>query len=164
MKRFPEIEEDAEELDRVLKKQTRVLLRNRIHALWLIKTGQVTTRKQIAELLRAHLQTVCGWLLTYEESGLNGLLDLHAPGPTKGQQRSIPQPAFEALKARLEGQGFDSYVQIQNWLRDEWAVDVRYKTVWKLVRKDLGAKLKRARPTHAKKKSKNQSDGSSDSG
>lgn len=158
-KPFPTISESAEALDALLKSQTRSLLRNRVHALWLVKTGRVKTRRELADYLRVHSHTTGAWLTQYEASGLDGLLEVATPGPAMGQQRSISPPAFAALQERLQGEGFDSYIQIQRWLKEEWGEDVEYKTIWKIVRKGLKAKLKRARPTHAKKNLSSSLDG-----
>lgn len=152
MKRLPVINEEVDKLDKVLKEQTRTLARNRIHALLLIKLGHATTRTQVAQLLRVTRESVSSWLKIYQKCGIEGLLDIKPPGPAKGQQRSIPEPAFTALKERLATDGFDSYVGIQHWLRDQWDLEVDYKTVWKIIRLGLKAKLKSARPRHAKKK------------
>jgi transposase len=158
-KPFPEISESAETLDALLKSQTRSLLRNRVHALWLVKTGRVKTRTELADYLRVHAHTVGAWLTQYEAHGLDTLLEIATPGPALGQQRSISPRAFAALQERLQGEGFDSYIQIVRWLKEEWGEDVEYKTVWKIVRKGLQAKLKRARPVHAKKNPNTSLDG-----
>jgi hypothetical protein len=47
--------------------------------------------------------------------------------------------------------GFASYVALQQWLREEYGLEVSYKTLHGIVRYQLKAKLKRPRPRHAKK-------------
>ncbi|MEH2081259.1 MAG: winged helix-turn-helix domain-containing protein [Nostoc sp.] len=39
-------------------------------------------------------------------------------------------------------QGFSSYGEILEWLKQEWNVEVKYKTVYRIVRYQLQAKLK----------------------
>ncbi len=54
---------------------------------------------------------------------------------------------LERLEKRLANpQGFHSHGQIQGWLLSELGVSMAYKTVYKLVRYQLGAKLKVPRP------------------
>jgi transposase len=43
-------------------------------------------------------------------------------------------------------QGFSSYGEILEWLKQEFHVEVKYKTVYRVVRYQLQAKLKIPRP------------------
>ncbi len=57
------------------------------------------------------------------------------------------------LKERLnQPQGFKSYGEIQNWLNQRFGVDLAYKSVHKIVRYKLKAKLKIPRPQSPKAK------------
>jgi len=59
---------------------------------------------------------------------------------------------FAQLQARLTtSTGFASYLAVQRWLYDEFGLTVPYKTVHGIVHYQLKAKLKRPRPSHAKK-------------
>ncbi len=59
--------------------------------------------------------------------------------------------ALERLKQRLqEGEGFNSYGQIKQWIEKELGLVIAYKTVYQLVRYELGAKLKVPRPRSLK--------------
>jgi len=78
--------------------------------------------------------------LTYKEAG--------APAG----QKSLPAAMFAQLQGRLAiTSGFASYVAIQQWLREEFSLEVAYKTLHGIVHYQLKAKLKRPRPSHAKK-------------
>jgi len=57
-----------------------------------------------------------------------------------------------SLKRRLDDPkgGFGSYTQVQQWLSETLDVEAEYATVHHLVRYRLNAKLKAARPVHAK--------------
>jgi hypothetical protein len=57
---------------------------------------------------------------------------------------------MDALQAQLAAEGFDGYVEAHRWLADQHGVDLPYATVHRLLRYRLRAKLKRARPSHAK--------------
>jgi hypothetical protein len=64
----------------------------------------------------------------------------------------LPPTIFAQLQARLaSATGFASYVEIQHWLREEFALEVPYQTLHGIVRYQLKAKLKRPRPKHGKK-------------
>lgn len=127
------------------------VLRDRLHFLILVATGTVATITEAADRLLRHRNTVGRWAADYRDGGLEALLDVKPAGKPPGQ-RTIPAPAFEALKARLAGPtGFASYVEVERWLREAHGVEACYSTVHQIVRYELGAKLKAPRPSHPKK-------------
>lgn len=148
---LPAITEDLDTLQARLRRERDPHLRPRLHMLVLFKSGQVTTRRQAAVHLAVHRNTVALWLRTYRDGGLTTLLTYKEPGAPSGQ-KSLPAAVFEQLKARLAtASGFASYMAIQQWLREAWGLEVPYKTLHGMVRYQLKAKLKRPRPSHAKK-------------
>lgn len=149
--RFPVITESVEELEQLLKAERDAQVRRRIHLLVLIRSGQVKTRTQAAKHLAVHRNSIRTWLSLYKHGGLESLLRIQQGAP-KREQRTLPEPVFQALQARLDKGGFpDGYAQVQRWLEDEFALAVPYKTVHGIVYYRLKAKLKRTRPSHVKK-------------
>jgi transposase len=149
--RFPDITESVEDLDRLLKAERNAQVRRRIHLLLLIRSGQVETRKQAAGHLAVHRNSVYTWLEIYKSGGLEALLRIQQGAP-KAEQKTLSEPVFQALQVRLGEGGFpDGYLQVQRWLKDEFELEVPYKTVHGIVYYRLKAKLKRARPSHVKK-------------
>lgn len=60
-----------------------------------------------------------------------------------GKESIISNETIASLQERLkQPQGFKSYGEAQQWLQTEYGVGVVYKTVHKLVRYKLRAKLK----------------------
>ena len=116
----------------------------------LIASAQVQERQQAAAHLGLHRNTVGRWLRAYQDGGLEKLLEIHRPGAKAGQKTLSPA-VLAALQERLDHEGFAGYLEVQQWLAQEYALQVPYPTVHKLVRYRLGAKLKRARPRHGKK-------------
>jgi len=99
-------------------------LRPRLHLLGLLKSGQVTTRRQAATHLAVHRNTITGWLRQYRHGGLQALLTYKEPGAPAGQ-KTLPPAVFAQLQARLAtATGFARYVAIQRWLLEEWALEV----------------------------------------
>jgi transposase len=148
---LPAITEDLDTLQARLRSERDPQLRPRLHLLVLLKSGQVTNRRHAAAHLAVHRNTITSWLQRYRHGGLEGLLTYKEPGAPSGQ-KTLPPAVFAQLKARLAAPtGFASYVDMQQWLREEFALDVPYKTLHGIVRYQLKAKLKRPRPTHAKK-------------
>ena len=152
-KRLPKIKELPEELEERLRAERNAELRPRLHLLVLLSTGAVRSRSQAASHLALHRNTISSYLTLYETQGLEGLLRVH-PGGRPPKQRSIPEPVVEVLKDLLAADGFEGYTDVHRWLVDEQGVEVPYSTMYKIVRYRLGAKLKRARPSHAKKTSR----------
>lgn len=146
---LPPIAESAQELKSQMQQASKPLVRQRLHMLYLLASGQAATRQKVAELLGLHRNTIGRWLTSYEESGLSALLEVNSP---PGRVPAVNPQQEAALRAALaEPEGFASYGEIQDWLRDEYGIQMAYHAVHKLVRYKLGAKLKVVRPTHLKK-------------
>ncbi len=150
-KDFPPIHESVEDLQSRLKHERNARLRCRLHLLLLIRSGQVQSRGEAAEHLKVHRNSVSNWLATYEAGGLEELMKIGTTGP-KPEQKTLSIPVFTALRNRVFGEGFSSYIGAQDWLRREFGLEIPYRTVHGLIRYRLGAKLKRARPRHEKKR------------
>jgi transposase len=148
---FPSIKETAEELKGLLTYEQSSRRRSRLHLLFLIASGEVSNREEAADRLVVHRNSVCAWLKAYKAGGLKQMLHIGTPGP-KPVQKSLPPPVFNALEKQIEGEGFAGYTHAQEWLRTQFGRDLPYSTVHKLIRYRLGAKLKRARPRHQKKR------------
>ena len=106
----PEITESVSELKSLLRKTSVGYQKQRLTALYLFRSGQAITRKQVAERLGVSRKTIGHWIATYETEGLDALLDRdyspgHPPRLSKEQQ--------ELLRAELQKpEGFSSYQQI----------------------------------------------------
>ncbi|MEH2147021.1 helix-turn-helix domain-containing protein [Nostoc sp.] len=129
--------------------------KERLQMLYLLKSGQVSSRRSLAELIGRDQATITRWLRKYKDGGRDGLLKVkHAPGKVS----IISGETLERLKHRLqEPQGFHSYGQIQQWLVAEYGLNIAYKTVYELVRYRMGAKLKVPRPQSLKQHPLSQS-------
>lgn len=143
-----EIRESSEALLALMKQQKKLPMRERVQALYLLKSKEADSIAHVGRILGHNRVTVQRWLSEYKQSGLKGLL---APKAHGGRQATIPPWAQTKLKKRLQQpRGFASYGAIVDWLASECAVQVRYWVVYDLVHKRWGAKLKRPRPNHQK--------------
>jgi transposase len=148
---LPPITEALDILEERLRRERDPKLKPRLHLLVLLKSGQVTSRGQAAAHLAVHRNTITDWLRQYRHGGLEALLTYKTPGAPAGQ-KTLPPAVFAQLQARLATPtGFASYLDIQRWLREEFGLEVPYKTLHGMVRYQLKAKLKRPRPSHGKK-------------
>jgi transposase len=146
---IPPIHETAEDLKALLTTERDAHKYQRLQALSRLQTQQARTRRQVAPLLGVNRDTVGRWLAAYVHGGIPQLLTIaKAPGKTP----LLSEDAQQALRERLaQPQGFASYTAIWQWLRQEFGVPIAYKTVHKLVRYTLRAKLKVPRKSHIKK-------------
>lgn len=148
---LPPISEDVETLEDRLHRERDPKRKPRLHLLVLLKSGQVTSRGDAAAHLALHRNTVATWLRRYRDGGLEALLTYKEAGAPTGQH-TLPPAVFAQLQTRLATPtDFTSYMEIQHWLREEFALDVPYTTLHGIVRYQLKAKLKRPRPGQATK-------------
>lgn len=149
-KAVPVIHESADELKQRLSHERHPIRRQRLHALYLLASGQARFRSEIAAVLGIDRNTVGRWLERYAQGGLNAVLELYTP-PGKAAALQPDQVAL-LQQALAQPQGFASYAEARHWISDTFGVALTYNATHKLVRYKLGAKLKVARPTHIKKR------------
>ena len=143
-----EIVESQEKLEKDLKQVKTASSKERLQMLYLLKSGQVNSRQELASLLGRDQATITRWLRKYKDDGLKSLLEVKSPPGKVGIVRGL---ALERLKQRLqEVGGLNSYGQIQQWIQKELGLVIAYKTVYQLVRYSLRAKLKVPRPRSLK--------------
>jgi transposase len=141
-----EITESTEELKRIMNEQTRAKFRERLQILYWIKTELFESLQQLADHLGRSKSVIVKWLKIYRTQGLVGLLQWNYHG---GRRSALSAAVLAALQQRLNDPttGFHSYGEIQHWLLEEQGLDIPYSTVHRIVRYQLKAKLKVARPT-----------------
>lgn len=139
-----EINESEEYLSKSLRNARTANEKERLLLLWWLKTGQVRQHQELSQRLGRDSATITRWLQKYRIGGLAKLLEVKvAPGATPLIQGEV----LSRLKEKLQcPQGFSNYGQIVEWLEQEFDLQVNYKTVYRLVRYELKAKLKVPRP------------------
>jgi transposase len=146
---IPPIHERPEALKRLLTAERDAQKQQRLQALYLLQTQQARTRLQVARLLGVSRNTVGRWLAAYQTGGIPQMLTI-AKAP--GKAPLLTDAMREALRQRLaDPGGFASYKAIWQWVRQQYGVPIAYKTVHRVVRYILRAKLKVPRKSHIKK-------------
>jgi transposase len=121
----------------------------RLQMLYLLASGQAHTRQDVARLLGVHRNTISHWLAVYATGGLAALLATYVP---PGKPVSLAPEVLASLEQALRRpEGFASYEALRQWVRRTHGVEVKYKTLYTLVRTRFRAKLKVPRPSHTKK-------------
>ena len=135
-----EIKESTTELLEQLKEAQNREVKERIQSLYWVKTNQVETTSDIADLIGKHRTTVSRWLSSYRKGGLEKLL---TKGKSTGRSRKISPEVEEKLKKELQDpEGFTSYKEVQVWLKALEEIEMSYQGVHSVVRYRLKAKLK----------------------
>lgn len=151
-RKLTKVKETAEQLREKLKSEEQPLFWQRLQALYLIASEQVGCRTQIAKILGVNRNSVQAWLKTYEAGGLEVLLQLKK---AKGKPPKMTVEAKAALTEKLaDEKGFSSYGEIRAYLLAEHQVELSYSRVHTIVRYEMKAKPKVARPTNPNKKKK----------
>ncbi len=146
-----DIKEPADELKTRFKKETNSQKKERLHALYLLKSGKVSTLESLSKLLSRDTSTLYRWFQKYKQEGLDGLLKVYKPA---GRPITIPPDALEKLKLRIQQpEGFNSYGEIQSWLKEACGVDVDYHVVYRAVRYKFKGKCKAPRRSRLKRSS-----------
>ena len=153
-----EISESVDTLKKLLIKARTAQEKEKIQAIYWLKNKKFLTVKKIAMMLGRHRVTVQTWLRKYRDGGLNLLLGL-TPKKKQGRPSLITKNVVEKLKKELNNpQGFQSYGEIQSWLKTCFDINIAYRTLHDLVRYKLKPKLKVFRPVHIKQNKKAKED------
>lgn len=143
-----EILESADSLYQQLQSASNIIQRSKLQMLWWLKTQKVNSVSELSALSGYHRNTLSRWLSCYRQQGLSAMLSIKR---SSGRPSVMPEEVRTRLQTELaKEEGFSSYQEIQGWLATECQLELEYKTVHKIVRYDLKAKLKRPRPVSVK--------------
>jgi transposase len=146
---IPMIAESVEDLKHRLQREHDGRKKPRLQMLYLLASGQAQTRQDVAHLLGLSRNTVDQWLARYEAGGLARLLDIYIP---TGKRPSLPPDVLASIDQALhQPAGFGSYEELRQWVERTHGVQVKYKTLYSIVRTRFKAKLTVPRPSHTKK-------------
>ena len=144
------IMESEKELQEMMRKESNVHKRARIHMLYLFSSKQARNRKEVARILGVYRETVGDWLRKYEQGGIEELLEIEARG---GSQSSLPQEVIAGMREQLsQPTGFQSYHELLAWVNKTFSLTTNYDVVYYTATKILNARLAVARKSHIKKK------------
>jgi Homeodomain-like domain len=97
---LPVIREDAATLKQRLQREHDGRTRPRLQMLYLLVSGQAHTRRDVAQLLGVHRNTIGHWLARDVTGGLETLLDLYVPA---GKPLSLSPRMCQPRSSRPSG-------------------------------------------------------------
>src|SRR3712207_8931030 len=97
-KAVPIIHESVAELKQRLARERHPAKHQRLHALYLLASGQARFRSDVARLLGLDRNTVRRWLDQYAHGGLDALLDIYVPA---GKRKPLSADQLAHLRQRL---------------------------------------------------------------
>jgi transposase len=148
-KPIPPILETVDDLKQRLHQERNIHKQQRLQMLYLLASGQAQERQQVAALLGVHRNTIGRWLALYAAGGLEALLDIYV---ASGKPLSLAPDILSSIEQALrQSAGFASYQALRQWVRQNHHLDIKYKTLYTIVRTRFKAKLKVPRPSHTKK-------------
>ncbi|MFO1429122.1 MAG: IS630 family transposase [Candidatus Competibacteraceae bacterium] len=105
--------------------------------------------QDLVDLLGRSTSTIESWLTLYRKKGLLGLVAWNYHG---GQPPAISEPVLTELREKLsQPQGFKNYGEVRQWLKEEYGLEIHYKTVYQMVHYKRKGKLTVAHPTPIKR-------------
>lgn len=121
----------AEELRALYQAERDAKLRQRYHALWLVRQHQYTT-DEIAALLGVCPGTVLRWIAWYREGGLEAL-QAHRVGRAGGVQARLTWDALDLLAAYALDGAFRSMDDVRQFIVTTFGVSYTYWGVRSLL-------------------------------
>jgi Transposase and inactivated derivatives len=124
------IEETTTELKIIIDRARIVTNRQKVQALYLLKSESSQNITHVAELLGVHKITVQRWLKQYNNGRLSSLLKLRR---STGRPRVIPSEVIAEISTKISEESceFKSYKEIAAWVEDNYQVSVKYQTLHK---------------------------------
>lgn len=121
-----------------------------LQMLIIIKQQGSLSKYKLASLLGSGHSSVVNWRRVYLQGGIEALLIENRGGFKKAK---ITAAAEKKLASRLHNpkEGFRSFVEIQQWLLEEFAIDMGYHAINKYVKRKFAAGLKVSRKSHVQK-------------
>ena len=145
-----EVKEGLEELERIKRIQTSLAKEKRVVALIRITNNADKTRQDLSNYLGVNRKTLRVWLMEYQSGGIEKMLEVRAK--RKGS-KIITNEIHKGLESRVKDShnSFKGYWDAQNWVKEEYNVDVKYQRIREYLIQHFGTKVKKPRKSHIKK-------------
>lgn len=124
--------EEATELQRLYRKEKNVHRRDRLHVLWLIRSGKTLT--EAGEVVGIPYSTVRRWVEWYRVGDLDEVLK-RIPGQSGGNECHLSEEQQVELRAAADQGAFRTAREVQKWIANQWGINYRRTGVYSLLRR-----------------------------
>jgi putative transposase len=121
------------------------IIRSRLQALWLLRTGR--SLGEVTAALGIHYRSIQRWIAWYRDGGLPAVRMRRSGGV--GQPAFLTTAAQEDVAHEVATGRFRTGAEIRNWIAQTYQVDYTVGGIYTLVGR-LGCRLKVPRPIHPK--------------
>lgn len=144
------IKESLSTLKSLRRKQTSLQKEKRIYALICLKEDRFSTRQQLADHLGMHIRSLEKWLVQYNAHGIEDLVKIK---PKRKGSKIITAEIHEGLDQRVNDakNPFRGYWDAQQWVKEQYEVEVSYHRIREYLIKHFKTKVKRPRKSHIQK-------------
>lgn len=119
------------------------LIRTRLQALWLLRTGR--SLGETTSALGVHYRSIQRWVGWYRRGGLAAVRSHRLGGV--GQAPFLPRETHEHVAQEVASGRFRTAAEIRDWIAASYQVDYTVGGIYTLVGR-LGCRLKVPRPIH----------------
>ena len=115
---------------------------------------QGISKRELMSCVGASSQSIHNWRTAYKNGGMEALLH-------NGRKGKVGKPSIFTLEEhkKIEQKlndpknGLAGYVELQQWIEQEFKIEVRSNTILKYAMRHFGSRVKVARKSHVKKDS-----------
>lgn len=144
------IKESLSTLKSLKNKQRSLAKQRRVYALICLKENKFDTRDQLANHIGVTLRSIEKWIVQYHEFGIEDLLEVK---PSRRGSKIITPQIHQGLKSKVhnEKEPLRGYWEAQQWVKDEYGIEVNYHRIREYLIKHFKTKVKRPRKSHIEK-------------
>lgn len=150
---FIPITETLKEL-RSLQKRSSPMISPRIKMLILMKEAgeKGISKRELMSGVGASSQSIQNWRAAYKQGGLDALVHNGRKGAA-GRSSVFTAEEHHLIEQKLKDpqNGLAGYVELQQWIEEEFKKEIKYNTILKYAIRHFGSKFKVARKSHVKK-------------
>jgi len=148
------IKESLEDLKRLQRKSI-PMISMRIRVLIEIKKSGDTgiSKRALSSITGANHNSIQSWRVMYEQGGIEAILH---HGRTGFKPALLSREEHAAVEAKLNNptNGLKGYIELQQWVEQEFGKKILYNTLLKYCIRNFASKVKVARKSHVKKDEK----------
>lgn len=147
------VRETLVELKKLYRQQP-PMMQPRIRMLILMKhsEGKGVSKRELMEKVGACSQSIHNWRTAYKDGGMKALLSNGRKGKA-GKPSVFTRQEHQKIANKLRDpkNGLAGFIELQQWIEEEFKKEVKYNTILKYAIRHFGASVKAARKSHVKK-------------